>query len=79
MGAPKGSVLMPVLEKEYGAGIRAVVARLYDKHGNLSGVADELNVSRVTLYKWLGRREIAMLRAQSIMRVADSASLSIGR
>ena len=79
MAAPKGSVLMPVLEEQYGAGIRAVVARLYDKHGKLDGVANELGVSRVTLYKWLGRRELAMLKAQSLMRGMDSDSVSIGR
>ena len=53
------------IEQAYGMGIRGVIKMLYKRHGNLSGVAVELNVSRVTLYDWIGRQELAMLKAQA--------------
>ena len=53
--------------------IRGAVLRLYREHGNLQAVADELGVSRVTLYRYLGKEEIGMLKAQATMAAYDQA------
>lgn len=52
-------------------GIRALVGQLYRRHGSLAAVADELGVSRQVIYKWLGSRQIAMLKAQARMREGE--------
>jgi transcriptional regulator with PAS, ATPase and Fis domain len=56
------------IEKRYRMDIRATVGKLYRRHGNLAAVANDLGVSRQSLYVWLGRQEIAMLKAQAGMR-----------
>jgi AraC-like DNA-binding protein len=60
--------------------IRAAIARLYGKHGNLEAVANELGVSRVTLYRYLGKEEIGMLKAQATMAALENTvqEISIG-
>jgi len=54
-----------LIEAEYRMDIRAAVSVLYRKHESLGAVASELGVSRVTLYNWIGKRELAMLKAQA--------------
>jgi len=56
------------IEKRYRMSIRATVAKLYRRHHNLAAIAEVLGVSRQSLYVWLGRQEIAMLKAQAGMR-----------
>jgi AcrR family transcriptional regulator len=53
------------LEAQYQMPIRSIVADLFSRHNTLAEVAGELGVTRVTLYTWLGSREIAMLKAMS--------------
>ena len=59
------------IERKNRMGIRAVIAQLYRRHGSLAAVADELGVSRQVIYKWLGSRQIAMLKAQARMREGE--------
>jgi transcriptional regulator with PAS, ATPase and Fis domain len=56
------------IEQRYRMDIRAIVGKLYRRHRNLAAVAEVLGVSRQSLYVWLGRKEIAMLKAQAGMR-----------
>ena len=59
--------------------IRSAVARLYRTHGNLEAVANELGLSRVSLYRYLGKEEIAMLMAQAgVQRNAEQREISVG-
>ena len=53
------------LEAQYQMPIRSIVAHLFSRYASLTEVANELGVTRVTLYTWLGSREIAMLKAMS--------------
>jgi AcrR family transcriptional regulator len=53
------------LEERYQMPIRAVVATLFIRFGTLVEVANELGVTRVTLYAWLGAKEIALLKAMA--------------
>jgi AcrR family transcriptional regulator len=59
------------IENEYQMGIRAAIGLLYRKHRSLEGIAEELGVSRQLLYKWLGSRELGMLKAQARMREGE--------
>ena len=67
------------IEMRYGMSIRNVVGSLYGDHGSLQAVADELGISRVTLYRYLGKEEIAMLMAQAgVQRNAEQREISVG-
>ena len=57
--------------------IRSAVSRLYRKHGNLEAVAGELGLSRVSLYRYLGKEEIGMLKAQATMAALEQAAQEI--
>lgn len=43
------------VEQERGKPIKAVLIELHEKHGSLKKVADELGVTRSTLWAWLLR------------------------
>ena len=67
------------IEARYRMDIRAVVSRLYRRFGNLEQVAETLEVSRQSLYTWLGKREIAMLKAQAGMReLGEDRDIQVG-
>jgi len=59
---------LEAIESTYGMGIRLVVRQLFEQCSNLDSVAVAFGVSRVTLYKWLGKQEIAMIKAQAGIR-----------
>ena len=65
------------VEKRHGP-IRGAVARLYRKHGNLEAVANELGLSRMSLYRYVGRAELAMLKAQATMAAQADQEISTG-
>jgi len=65
------------VEERHGP-IRGAVARLYGEHGNLKAVSAELGISRITLYRYLGKEEIAMLKAQAaLQRYAEQREISV--
>jgi transposase len=67
------------IESKNRMGIRAVIGQLYRRHGSLAAVAQELDVSRQVIYKWLGSREIAMLKAQARMwEGSDTKEIAVG-
>jgi predicted site-specific integrase-resolvase len=54
------------------------VARLYGEFGTLKAVSEKLGVSRITLYRYLGKEEIAMLKAQAaLQRYAEQREISV--
>jgi AcrR family transcriptional regulator len=58
--------------------IRGAVARLYGEFGTLKAVSEKLGVSRITLYRYLGKEEIAMLKAQAaLQRYAEQREISV--
>ena len=56
---------LTALEVRYQMPIRAVISTLFIRFSTLEEVAKELGVTRVTLYTWLGAKEIALLKAMS--------------
>ena len=69
---------LDAIEEKYGMNIRQVVAMLYLRYGNLTGVSYELEVSRQILYRWIGKHEIAMLKAQAGMQRGNVTEVSAG-
>jgi len=66
------------LEQRHGP-IRSAVYRLYREYGNLEGVSNELGISRVTLYRYLGKEEIGMLKAQAVLQQhVEQQEISVG-
>jgi transposase-like protein len=68
MPRPKGLMAQPKrweVEERYGMGIHQIVYTLFQRYDSLSEIADELDVSRGTLYTWLGRNELSLLKAQA--------------
>ena len=53
------------IESRYGMDIKSIVQMLYRKHDSLIGIANELGVTRPTLYSWIGRYQLQMLKAQA--------------
>ena len=71
MPRPKGLMQQPKrweIEGRYGMDIRNVVYSLYQRNDNLASIADEVGVTRATLYTWIGRDELSMLKAQARYR-----------
>jgi transposase-like protein len=68
MSRPKGLMAQPKrweVEDKFGMGIHQIVYTLFQRHDSLSSIADELGVARGTLYSWLGRNELSLLKAQA--------------
>ena len=83
MPRPRGLNQQPKrweIEDRYGMGIRQVIYSLFQISDSLQGIAQELGVSRQSLYAWVGRNELSLLKAQArysissdLMEVSESA------
>lgn len=68
MPRPKGLMAQPkrwAIEDKFGMDIRSVVYNLYKSNENLEDIASALGVTRVTLYAWIGKAELSLIKAQA--------------
>lgn len=71
MPRPKGLNQQPKrweIEDRFGMGIKSIIYTLFQRTRSLNAIAEELGVSRPTLYAWVGRNELSMLKAQARYR-----------
>jgi AcrR family transcriptional regulator len=66
------------IEERHGS-IRRAVFELYGRHNSLKAVAAGLGITRPTLYRYLGKEELAVLKTQAqLQRLADQREISVG-
>jgi hypothetical protein len=68
MPRPRGLMTQPkrwAIEDKFGMDIRSVVYNLYKSNENLEDIASALGVTRVTLYAWIGKAELSLIKAQA--------------
>ena len=71
MPRPKGLMQQPKrweIESRFGMDLRGVVYSLYQRNDNLLAIANEIGVTRATLYTWIGKDELSLLKAQARYR-----------
>lgn len=68
MPRPRGAMTQPkrwAIEDKFGMDIRSVVYNLYKSNESLEDIASVLGVTRVTLYAWIGKAELSLIKAQA--------------
>jgi len=77
MPMPKWQKLRQI-EERHGP-IRRAVFELYKKHTSLQDVAASLGITIPTLYRYLRKEELAMLKVQAAREaLADDREISVG-
>lgn len=67
------------IERKYNQGLRSIVKAKYKETGRLEDVAEALGTTRMSLYRWIGRKELAMLKAQGdLERDSETQEINAG-